>query len=63
MRPVDELLATLAAGQPLTFEPDLEDDLLPGAPGAKAPVVPEASEDEIQAELAREAAEREAAEA
>ena len=59
----DELLATLAAGQPLTFEPDLEDDLLPGAPGAKAPVVPEASEDEIQAELAREAAEREAAEA
>ena len=59
----DELLATLAAGQPLTFEPDLDDDLLPGAPGAKAPVVPEASEDEIQAELAREAAEREAAEA
>ena len=58
----DELLATLAAGQPLTFEPDLDDELLPGAPGAKPQVVPEASPDEIQAELAREAAEREAAE-
>jgi small subunit ribosomal protein S2 len=54
----DELLATLAAGQPLTFEPDLDDDLLPGAPGAKPPVVPEASPDEIAAELEREAAER-----
>jgi small subunit ribosomal protein S2 len=59
----DELLATLAAGQPLTFEPDLDDELLPGAPGAKAPVVPEASPDEIQAELEREAAERAADEA
>src|SRR5919197_631052 len=58
----DELLATLAAGQSLTFEPDLDDDLLPGAPGAKPPVVPEASPDEIQAELEREAAELEAAE-
>jgi small subunit ribosomal protein S2 len=53
----DELLATLAAGQSLTFEPDLDDDLLPGAPGVKPPVVPEASPDEIQAELEREAAE------
>jgi small subunit ribosomal protein S2 len=61
----DELVAALAGGQALTFEPDLdEDELLPGARAARAeaslaePV--EASPDEIAAELAREAAEKEA---
>jgi hypothetical protein len=62
----DELVAALAGGAALTFEPDVEDedDLLPGARAARAeaavatPAVPEASPDEIAAELAREAAER-----
>jgi len=62
----DELVAALAGGAALTFEPDVEDedDLLPGARTARAeaaiaaPAEPEASPDEIAAELAREAAER-----
>ena len=62
----EALVAALAGGQALTFEPDLddEDDLLPGARAARAeaaiaePVVPEATPDEIAAELAREAAEK-----
>jgi len=63
----DELVAALAGGAALTFEPDLdeEDDLLPGARAARAaaaaaPPAAETSEataDEIAAELAREAAE------
>ena len=63
----DELVAALAGGAALTFEPDLdeEDDLLPGARAARAaaaaaaPVAEtsEATADEIAAELAREAAE------
>ncbi len=60
----DALVAALAGGGALTFEPDLdeEDELLPGARAARAeasiaePV--EASPDEIAAELAREAAEK-----
>jgi hypothetical protein len=59
--PSDELVAALAAGGALTFEPDLdEDDLLPGArPAAPVEVAPvsEATPDEIAAELAREAEE------
>ncbi len=60
--PSDELVAALAGGGALTFEPDLdEDDLLPGAARpARTPEAPapEASADEIAAELAREAGER-----
>ena len=61
--PSDELVAALAGGAALTFEPDLDDeDLLPGArppilPEVAAPVS-EATPDEIAAELAREAAEQ-----
>jgi small subunit ribosomal protein S2 len=61
--PSSELVAALAGGAALTFEPDLDDDdLLPGArpappPEATAPVS-EATPDEIAAELAREAAEQ-----
>jgi len=60
----DELVAALAGGAALTFEPDLDedDDLLPGARAARAEAavaeVAEASPDEIAAELAREAAEK-----
>jgi small subunit ribosomal protein S2 len=62
----DELVAALAGGAALTFEPDLdeEDDLLPGARAARAEAAiaetteTEASPDEIAAELAREAAEK-----
>src|SRR4051794_4220668 len=58
----DEIVARLAAGEALSFAPDLEEDeLLPGAPGVKPRVEPEASPEEIAAELAREQAEREAA--
>ncbi len=59
--PSDELMAALAGGAALSFEPDLdEDELLPG--GARLPAAPaapagEATPDEIAAELAREAAE------
>src|SRR6185295_8292128 len=61
----DELVAALAGGAALTFEPDADDeDLLPGArPIAPAidagPAPAEASPEEIAAELAREAAEKE----
>jgi small subunit ribosomal protein S2 len=60
----DAYVAALAGGAAITFEPDADDDdLLPGARAARdtAPVVPvsEASADEIAAELAREAAEKE----
>jgi small subunit ribosomal protein S2 len=61
----DELVAALAGGAALTFEPDLDedDDLLPGARAAADAAVPapeaEATPDEIAAELAREAAEKE----
>jgi small subunit ribosomal protein S2 len=62
----DELVAALAGGGALSFSPDLdeEEELLPGA--RTAPVEPagasataEATPDEIAAELAREAAEKE----
>jgi hypothetical protein len=61
--PSDELVAALAGGAALTFEPDLDDeDLLPGArppaPAEQPAAVSEASADEIAAELAREAAEQ-----
>ncbi len=60
--PSDELVAALAAGGALTFEPDLdEDELLPGAARPARSVetsAPEASPDEIAAELAREEGER-----
>jgi small subunit ribosomal protein S2 len=60
----DELVAALAGGAALSFEPDVdEDDLLPGdraarAEAAVAEAAPEASPEEIEAELAREAAEK-----
>jgi small subunit ribosomal protein S2 len=60
----DELVAALAGGGALTFEPDAdEDELLPGARPAPAPETTapaaEATPAEIAAELAREAAEKE----
>ncbi len=59
----DELVAALAGGAALTFEPDAdEDDLLPGDRVARAEAAvaepAEASPEEIAAELAREAAEK-----
>ena len=63
----DELVAALAGGAALTFEPDIdeEDDLLPGDRAARAeaavaevPAEAEASPEDIAAELAREAAEK-----
>jgi small subunit ribosomal protein S2 len=61
----DALVAALAGGAALTFEPDLddEDDLLPGDRAARADAVPaeavaEATPEDIAAELAREAAEK-----
>ena len=62
----DELVAALAGGAALTFEPDVdeEDDLLPGdraarvEPAVAEVVVAEASPEDIAAELAREAAEK-----
>jgi small subunit ribosomal protein S2 len=64
----DALVAALAGGAALTFEPDLDedDDLLPGARVARAEAAvaeaaaaeSEASPDDIAAELAREAAEK-----
>jgi small subunit ribosomal protein S2 len=55
----DELVAALAGGAALSFAPDDDDDLLPGAPTpAPAPAAEEgATPEEIAAELAREAAE------
>ena len=61
----DELVAALAGGGALSFSPDLDEDdeLLPGARPAPEPVAAtattEATPDEIAAELAREAAEKE----
>jgi len=63
--PSDELMAALAGGGALSFEPDMdEEELLPG--GAHLPAPPpaaagEATPDEIAAELAREAAAAESA--
>ncbi len=59
----DELVAALAGGAALTFEPDADDDdLLPGDRIARAEAAvaepPEATPEEIAAELAREAAEK-----
>jgi len=60
----DELVAALAGGVALTFEPDAddEDDLLPGdrvarAEAAAAEAEAEATPEDVAAELAREAAE------
>jgi small subunit ribosomal protein S2 len=62
----DELVAALAGGGALSFSPDLDEDeeLLPGVRTAPvepvgAPATAEATPDEIAAELAREAAEKE----
>jgi hypothetical protein len=60
----DELVAALAGGAALSFDPgiDDDDDLLPGDRVARAEAAvadaPEASAEEIAAELAREAAEK-----
>jgi hypothetical protein len=63
----DELVAALAGGGALTFEPDADDDdLLPGdrvaraeaAVAEAAEAAAEATPEEIAAELAREAAEK-----
>jgi small subunit ribosomal protein S2 len=58
----DELVAALAGGAALTFEPDSDDDdLLPGDRVARAEAAvaeAEATPEEIAAELAREAAEK-----
>ena len=56
----DELVAALAGGAALTFEPDADDDeLLPGDRAARAEIAvaepAEATPEEIAAELAREA--------
>ena len=53
----DELVAALAGGGALSFAPDDDDDLLPGGPAATEDG---ASPEDIAAELAREAAEKEA---
>jgi small subunit ribosomal protein S2 len=53
----DELVAALAGGAALSFAPDDDDDLLPGARPSSDDG---ATADEIAAELAREAREREA---
>ncbi|MFL5642907.1 MAG: hypothetical protein ACJ771_11250, partial [Chloroflexota bacterium] len=60
----DELVAALAGGAALSFEPDADDDdLLPGDRVARAEAAvteapAEATPEEIAAELAREAAEK-----
>jgi small subunit ribosomal protein S2 len=54
----DELVAALAGGAALSFAPDEEDDLLPGGPAVAAPVEDGATPEDIAAELAREAAEK-----
>jgi small subunit ribosomal protein S2 len=57
----DELVAALAGGAALSFAPDDDDDLLPGGPAPAAPTPEDgATPEEIAAELAREAAEKEA---
>ncbi len=55
----DELVAALAGGAALSFAPDEDDDLLPGAPVAPATPEDGATPEDIAAELAREAAEAE----
>ena len=60
----DELVAALAGGAALTFEPDADEDdegCCPAAVRSPSPSRPasEATPDEIAAELAREAAEKE----
>ncbi len=57
----DALVAALAGGAALSFAPDDDDDLLPGLPVVPAVEEATATPEEIAAELAREAAEREAA--
>ena len=57
----DALVAALAGGAALSFAPDEEEDLLPGAPVPAPLEEAAATAEEIAAELAREAAEREAA--
>ncbi len=57
----DALVAALAGGAALSFAPDEEDDLLPGAPAVPVEEPATATPEEIAAELAREAAERETA--
>ena len=56
----DELVAALAGGGALSFAPDDDDDLLPGGPAPAAAPEDGASPEDIAAELAREAAEKEA---
>ena len=56
----DELVAALAGGAALSFAPDDDDDLLPGGPAATPAAEDGATPEEIAAELAREAAEKEA---
>ena len=58
----DALVAALAGGAALSFAPDDDDDLLPGAPVVAPDEAAAATPDEIAAELAREAAERAATE-
>jgi small subunit ribosomal protein S2 len=53
----DALVAALAGGAALSFAPDEDEDLLPGAPVVAAPPEEAATPEEIAAELAREAAE------
>ena len=53
----DALVAALAGGAALSFAPDDEDDLLPGAPAVAPAPEDGATPEEIAAELAREAAE------
>jgi small subunit ribosomal protein S2 len=53
----DELVAALAGGAALSFAPDDDDDLLPGAPAVPPVQEDGATPEEIAAELAREAAE------
>ena len=55
----DELVAALAGGGALSFAPDDDDDLLPGGPLPAVPTEDGATPEEIAAELAREAAEKE----
>ena len=57
----DALVAALAGGAALSFAPDDEEDLLPGAPVPAPADEPAASAEEIAASAGREAVERETA--